>query len=261
MRLRGRVILITGASSGLGRAVATRLAARGGPKSGTRIAVLARRAGLLETLKEELERAGAEALALPGDALDPAFARDSVAEVVARWGRLDACLLNIGSGPTQDLRAVEVEDVLRVMRLNYDTLVHFLIPAAAAMKRQQEGGLIAHTNSLAGFVGLPLQGPYSAAKAAARVLMETAHLELRAHGIRTVTLCPGFIKTGTGRDAELRRPFELSEARAAREVIRAMERERAQTRFPGPLAALTRLARALPTSLREAALRRVLGVE
>ncbi len=260
MRLRGRVILITGASSGLGRAVATQLAARGGPGSGTRIAVLARREGLLEALRDEIERAGVEALALPGDALDPAFARDSVARIVARWGRLDACLLNIGSGPTQDLREVDVDAVLRVMQLNYDTLVHFLIPAAAVMKRQAEGGLIAHTNSLAGFVGLPLQGPYSAAKAAARVLMETAHLELRDHGVRTVTLCPGFIKTRTGRDEELNRPFEMSEQRAAREVIRAMERERAEALFPRPLAALTRLARALPSSLRESALRRVLGV-
>ena len=256
MRLSERVVLITGASSGLGRSVALALAHRG-----NRVAVVARRGPLLDTLAEEIRGYGSDPLPLVGDALDPEFAQSAVNAVLDRWGRLDACLLNIGHGPTQDLRTIDAAAASSIMRLNYDTLVNFFFPVAAVMKTQPEGGLIAHTNSLAGYLGIPLQGPYCAAKAAGRLFMETAQIELADQGVRAITICPGFIGTGTGNDEELERPFEVTVEQAADAIIRAMEREDPESAFPRRLYALTRVARWLPRTVRQAALRKVIGGE
>ena len=143
------------------------------------------------------------------------------------------------------------------MRLNYDVFVHYFVPLVERMKGQDGGGLIAHTNSLAGYLGLPSQGPYSAAKAAARIFMDAARVELAPHGIRAITICPGFVAAGSGDDAGVPRPFEISAEAAAREIVRAMTREVAQADFPRPTSAAVRFARALPRRLRERALGRL----
>lgn len=108
-------------------------------------------------------------------------------------------------------------DVSRIMALNDDALVNYVIPLIAQMGDQAHGGLIAHTNSLAGLMGIPRQGPYSAAKAAARTL--------------------------------------IGQHRAARHVIRAPEREPAQAYFPWATTALVRTLSVLPASVSSAALR------
>jgi len=115
--------------------------------------------------------------------------------------------------------------------------------------KQQGHGLIAHTNALAGFLGLPMQGPYSAAKAAGRILMDSCRIELKPFGLKFVSIYPGFVATERVQGDGIPSPFEISEVDAAKHVVRALEKEKADYLFPLMTANLIRLARILPKSL------------
>jgi short-subunit dehydrogenase len=152
---------------------------------------------------------------------------------------------------------VSVADVSRITALNYDVVVNYLIPLIAQMGSQRNGGLIAHTNSLAGLMGIPRQGPYSAAKAAARTLIDAARVELTPKGIRFTSIHPGFVATERISGDGLPKPFQISQERAACYVVRALEREPAQAYFPWPTAALVRVLRTLPTPVSSSVLRKL----
>ncbi|MDX3519985.1 SDR family NAD(P)-dependent oxidoreductase [Streptomyces scabiei] len=251
-RVTDRTVLIVGASSGIGAEVARRLAT-----DGNRLVLTARRAPELARVAQEVRAAGSACLDLVADALDPRAAAEVVAAGAAEFGTIDVALLNAGQGPDMSMDRVNVADVARIMALNYDTVVNYLVPLIDRMGSQAGGGLIAHTNSLAGLMGIPRQGPYSAAKAAARTLIDAARVELAPRGIRFTSLHPGFVATERISGDGLPKPFQISQERAARYVVRALEREPAQAYFPWPTAALVRTLRTLPTPVSAAVLRRL----
>ncbi|MFI1034748.1 SDR family NAD(P)-dependent oxidoreductase [Streptomyces sp. NPDC020951] len=253
-RIIDRTVLIVGASSGIGAEVARRLA-----PGGNRLVLTARRAPELAAVAQEVRAAGSDCLDIAADALDPQAAADVVAAAVTEYGSVDVALLNAGQGPDMSMDQVSVADMSRIMALNYDVVVNYLVPLIARMGSQRDGGLIAHTNSLAGLMGLPRQGPYSAAKSAARTLVDSARVELAPRGIRFTSIHPGFVATDRISGDGLPKPFQISQEQAARHVVRALEREPAQAYFPWPTAALVRTLRALPTPLSSAVLRRLAG--
>ena len=173
MDLEQKVILITGASSGIGKAVALALS-----HGHNRIVITARRKELLSEVAETIQKNGSEALAISGDALDEQQAASIVQQAAQRFGRIDIALLNIGAGPSLNIATAFPNDIKQNMRVNYDTMIDFFCPLVQQMKTQDSGGIIANTNSLAGFLGLPMQGQYSAAKAACRIFLDTARIEL-----------------------------------------------------------------------------------
>lgn len=251
-RITDRTVLVVGASSGIGAEVARRLA-----HHGNRLVITARRAPELASVAEEIRAAGSACLDIAADALDPGAASAVVAACVAEYGSVDIALLNAGQGPDMSMDQVTVADIARITALNYDVVVHYLVPLIAQMKTQREGGLIAHTNSLAGLMGIPRQGPYSAAKAAARTLIDTARVELAPHGIRFTSVHPGFVATDRVGADGLPKPFQVSQNRAARHVVRALEREPAQAYFPWTTTTLVRTLRTLPTPLSALILRKL----
>jgi short-subunit dehydrogenase len=250
-RLRHETILIVGASSGIGAQVARDVAGHG-----NRLVIVARRAGELAAVAADVRAAGSPCLDIVADALDPAAAAAVVARAVAEFGAVDVALLNVGQGPDMSMAEVDVADVARVMSVNYDVTVNYLVPLIAQLRRQG-GGLIAQTNSLAGLMGIPRQGPYSAAKAAVRVLIDAARVELSPEGIRFTSLYPGFVATARVSADGLPKPFQISERRAARHVVRALRREPADAAFPWPTATLVRLLRALPARVSGVLLRKL----
>ncbi|MET7891113.1 SDR family NAD(P)-dependent oxidoreductase [Streptomyces mirabilis] len=251
-RITDRTVLIVGASSGIGAEVARLLA-----PNGNRLVITARRAPELASVAKEIRAAGSACLDIAADALDPRAASAVVAACVAEYGSVGIALLNAGQGPDMSMDQVTVADIARITALNYDVVVHYLVPLIAQMKTQRAGGLIAHTNSLAGLMGVPRQGPYSAAKAAARTLIDTARVELAPHGIRFTSIHPGFVATDRVGADGLPKPFQVSQNRAARHVVRALEREPAQAYFPWTTTTLVRTLRALPTPLSALILRKL----
>ncbi|MET3423536.1 NAD(P)-dependent dehydrogenase (short-subunit alcohol dehydrogenase family) [Actinoplanes tereljensis] len=233
-------LLISGASSGIGREVALQAA-----RQGTTVLVLGRRAALLDELAAET---GGRCIPIPVDVSDTAAAQRAVDRAVEATGRIDAALLNVGAGPSFNLAGGTAAEILHTMDANYRVTVNMLVPLIAVMKRQRSG-LIVHTNSLAGVNGTPMQGPYSAAKAACRLLIDTARIELKPYGVRLMSVYPGFVATDRVSDDGLPKPFEISAADAAARILRAMRGRRPDVLFPAPTATLVRALRMLPKSV------------
>jgi len=250
MDFRNKVVLVVGASSGIGRTVALKLAA-----AGAFVTATARRVDRLASLEREVRARGGECFVIAADAEDEAAASGVVDKVVARHGRIDAVLLNAGGAPALDLSRMTAGEVKAYMRSNYDVVVNYLLPILAQMRRQGHG-LVAHTNSLAGLIATPLQGPYCAAKAAARLLIDTCRIEFAPFGVRFVTVYPGFVATEATAADGMPAPMEISEDRAAEEIMMAMRRERWDHLFPRATASLVRLLQIIPKRWAAAALGR-----
>jgi len=243
MNFDGKVALIVGASSGIGRALALRLASEG-----ARVVATARRKDKLDALVAEIVRQGGHGLALAADAQDPVAAERVVQEAARQFGRIDLVVLNAGGAPALDMRTMGACDVTAYMRSNYDVAVNYLFPVLQQMVRQG-GGLVAQTNSLAGFIGVPLQGPYSAAKAALRLLIDTCRVEFSPYGIKFVSVYPGFVATEAVANDGMPAPLQISEQGAVDRYIEALRRERLDDLFPFTMRWLVRLARVLPKRL------------
>jgi len=244
MELARKTVLITGASSGMGRALAVELARRGNA-----IIATARRESLLQALKAEIEAAGGRCLVVAADSVVTAEAQAVIQKGVEAFGPIDVAVLNAGGGKARSMARATAEQVLQEMRTNYDTFVNYLCPLIAQMK--ERGGTIAYTGSPAGFLGLPKSGPYSAAKAAGRILLDSARIELAKTPIKLVALYPGFTYTeGLEADAVPIKALIIHKDRAVKEMIRAIERGRSHHLFPKRIAVLIGLARLLPEPVR-----------
>lgn len=241
--LRGKTLLVAGASTGIGRHVALQAAARGAA-----LVVTARSGDLLDSLAESVRADGGTCLALVADGTDPAAVEAMLAAAEEQASPIDVALLNIGAGPAYHLATSTTADVLGAMRANYDITVNYLVPLVARMRARGEG-LIAHTNSLAGLLGVPMQGPYSAAKAATRILLDTYRVELKGNGVRFLSLYPGFVATDRTSNDGIPAPFEISEQECAARIVRALESRRTDVAFPWQTATLTRLLRIVPKPL------------
>jgi len=250
MRFENKVVLIVGASSGIGRVLARRLA-----DEGARVAVTARRRDRLEALAVEIAAGGGHCSVHAADAQDGDAAEAVVRACIAEHGRIDLLVLNAGGAPAIDMRCMQAAEVLAYMRSNYDVAVNYLFPVLKQM-RQQRDGVVAVTNSLAGFLGVPMQGPYSAAKGALRLLIDTCRIEFGPFGIRFVSVYPGFIATAATADDGMPAPLAMSEDRAVDHVLGAIRRERLDFAFPWPMAALVKLSQWLPKRLVVRILRR-----
>lgn len=243
MDFNRKVVLIVGASSGMGRGVALKLAGRG-----ALLAVTARRKDRLDSLVREITENGGTCVAFVADAEDEEAAASVVQQVVERYGRIDLCLLNAGGAPALDMRKMDAAAVKSYMRSNYDVVVNYLFPVLRKMM-EQRSGIVAHTNSLAGFLGVPLQGPYSAAKGAARLLIDTCRIEFASYGIKFISIYPGFVATEHTSNDGMPAPLEISEDRGVEYILEALQKEPMDFLFPPSMSRRTRLAAILPKSV------------
>lgn len=184
MKLHDRVVLVTGASSGLGLATARLLHAKGYRVYGTS--------------REPAREAGAAAhgfamLRMQVD--DDASVRAAVAEVVSREGRLDAVSNNAGFGICGAIEDTSPEEAHAQLETNFFGL-HRVVRAVLPQMRQQRYGYLVNTSSLAGLIGLPFQAFYSASKFAVEGYSEALRMEVRTFGIRVALIEPGDFKTG-----------------------------------------------------------------
>ena len=195
LRLDGKNALVTGASSGLGWRFATALAA-----AGARVAVAARRADRLETLKAEIERAGGRAHAVTLDVTDVASVRAGVAAAAAALGPLDLLVNNSGVSVTKRAGDVEEADYDFVMDTNAKGAFFVAQAAGRAMIAAKRPGRIINIASAAGLRALGQLSVYCMSKAAVIQMTRALALEWGRHGINVNALCPGYIETEINRD-------------------------------------------------------------
>lgn len=191
MELEGKVALITGAGSGIGRASAAALA-----RAGASVALLSHTAGEIEDAAEEIRAAGGQAVALTADVSDEAAMQQAVTQLVNQFGQLDIVVANAGINgvwaPIDDLKPEEFDKTIAVnLRGTYLTL-HFTVPH---LKKQ--GGAIVIVSSINGNRTFTSPGAtaYSATKAAQVAITQQLALELGRHRVRVNAVCPGQIET------------------------------------------------------------------
>jgi short-subunit dehydrogenase len=233
-----RRIVITGASAGIGEALARHYAA-----PDTVIGLIARRRDPMQVL----------AAALPGrceiyalDITDGAAVERAAREFCARHGSPDLVIANAGiSIGTHGDEPADVDKLRRVLEVNVVGLAATLAAFAPAMRAAGRGTLCGIA-SVAGFRGLPGAGAYSASKAAAIKWLESLRAELAGSGVSVVTICPGYIDTPMTRVNRYRMPFLLSAEEAARRFARAIAARRRLVVIPWQMALVSALLRLAP---------------
>jgi NADP-dependent 3-hydroxy acid dehydrogenase YdfG len=179
-----RVIAITGASAGIGKATALRLA-----RDGAAIAICARRADRLESVAAEIAAAGGQALAVPADVTRAADMEAFVARTVERFGRLDVVLCNAGFGIAGAIDEIAPDQAQKLMDVNYMGTYHATW-AALPIFRKQRSGHVVMVSSIVGKRGVPFMGAYSATKFAQVGLAECLRAELLGTGIHVSVVFP-----------------------------------------------------------------------
>jgi NAD(P)-dependent dehydrogenase (short-subunit alcohol dehydrogenase family) len=195
MKLKDKVALITGGSSGIGRAAAVAMA-----REGAKVALTARRAERCQEAVDEIERMGGEALALPGDVADAEHVEALVAATVERWGRLDIVVPNAGINgvlaPIEDITPEEWDQTQNINVRGTFLTVKYAIPHL----RAAGGGSIVVVSSVNGnriFSNFGFTS-YSCSKAAQVTFAKMAAVELAQWAIRINVVCPGWTKTSIG---------------------------------------------------------------
>ena len=257
--LTDQVALITGGSRGLGLALARELA-----DEGCRLAICARDESELERARTELEQAGAEVLAVPCDVADRAQVEAMVEAVTARFGRIDVLVNNAGIIVVAPLGRLSHADFERLMAINFWGVVNPTLAVLPRM-RAQGGGRIANITSIGGKISVPHLLPYNCAKFAALGFSEGLRAELANDGISVTTIVPGLMRTGSylraefggdqegeyrwfGLGASAPFPVTVSADRAARGIVRAVKRGKAEYTFPLSAVVATRLNGVAPAA-------------
>lgn len=254
---RGRVALVTGASSGIGAATARVLA-----DAGLRVAVCARRKDRLEHLAAELIARGSEATAHAVDVTDALAVRAMVDEVTARWGRLDVLVNNAGRGLAAAFEQTTAEELRALLELNVVAVLGATQAALPIMRRQGSGHII-NISSVVGRRSVPYRAAYSATKFALGALSEALRVELTGTGIRVTLVYPITTLQTEFVEAEVRKvpwrrmgPAQSAE-RVARSILRCVRRPRPEVYPYWPLRILAVLNVIAP-GLVDRGMRRVL---
>jgi len=237
-----RHVLITGASSGLGEALALAYA-----ETGVRLALSGRDAVRLERVAFACRERGARVASAAVDATD-ADAMRSWIETQDEALPLDLAIANAGISGGTSGAGDSVEQVRRIFATNVAGVVNTIEPAAKRMVARGRGHL-ALMSSLASFRGFPGSAAYCASKAAVRLYGEGLAAELRSRGVAVSVICPGYVRTRMTAVNRFYMPFLMDAERAAEIMKRGLERRRARIAFPWRLYALVRLLAALPPGL------------
>lgn len=188
--LDGAVAVVTGASRGLGRAIAEELA-RGGAKV---VVNYSRSKEPAEELVNELTEGGSEAVAIQADVSDAEQAQRLIDESIEKFGRIDVLVNNAGINRDKTLKKLSVEDWDTVVQTDLNS-AFYTVHAALPQLMEQESGCIINMSSFVGEAGNIGQANYAAAKAGLLGFTKTAAQELARYGITVNALCPGFIET------------------------------------------------------------------
>jgi short-subunit dehydrogenase len=185
----GVTAVVTGASSGIGRLLALRFS-----QAGARVALVARRADRLQTLAAEITQHGREALVLQCDVADRGQVVAAAQQALERFGSIDLLVNNAGYGHHRSFLTWDVDDIERMIRVNYLGSVYWTKALLPHMVDRQRGWIV-FIASVAGKLGVPEESAYAASKFAMVGLAEALSIEVEDAGVHVLTVCPGTIRT------------------------------------------------------------------
>jgi short-subunit dehydrogenase len=238
--LAGKVALVTGASSGIGRELARRLAAEG-----CKVGVVARREAPLRELAAQIASAGGAAAVAVADVGAREQVEAAFAAVRSQLGPIDLVVANAGVGRPTLHSPVNVADIEETFRINLMGVVYTLSAALPEMLARKGGHLVA-ISSLAGYRGLPAESAYCASKAAVNVYVDGLRIHLRGTGVRATTICPGFVTTPMTEANKFHMPQLMTAEYAAKKMVGAIKAGKKVYNFPWRLHMMVKLSRWLP---------------
>jgi NAD(P)-dependent dehydrogenase (short-subunit alcohol dehydrogenase family) len=238
-------VWISGASSGIGRALAVELARRG-----ANLAIFARRVDALDETRRAILAANPESRVIlqPGDAGKRSSVVDSVHaadDAFGALGGLDTVILNAGIGDSLFPDRFDAELIERVFRVNLLGAV-WGIEAVLPRFLERGHGRIVGVSSIGAVRGFPTAAPYCASKAALTTFLESLRIDLRGRGVTVTTVSPGFVKTPLTDRNRFPMPFIVSSDEAARRIANGIERGKREIAFPRRLTIPMKLLRCLP---------------
>ena len=241
---KGKVVFLTGASSGIGEGIALAIA-----KKGAVLGLLARREDVLNELAERCESAGGRARIFACDVTDSNAVHVSAAKLRDEFGRIDILICNAGvSGNDPETRNYDPAGVRRVIDVNLIGAVNAIHAVVPDMLERGSGQLVA-ISSLAGIRGLRKSAAYSASKASMTAFFESVRLDVQDQGIAVTIIQPGFIKTPLTAGRTHRMPYLMELDDAIPLFLNAIERKKKFASFPWQLASLVRAGKIFPAWL------------
>lgn len=236
-----KVVMITGASSGIGKGLALDLIGRG-----ARVGLLARRQNLLDEIVNSTRVRGGKAFAVAADVRDADAMKAAADRLRAQLGPIDILVANAGIGTSNHISQLDPIHVANVISINVLGAANSLAAVVPRMVERGKGQLVA-ISSLAAYRGLPKSAAYCASKAAMSAYFESVRIDLRGTGVGVTIIHPGFIKTPltAGRDAKMPYLMELDDA--IPKIVSAIEKGKKSVAFPWQLATVVRAGMLMPT--------------
>ena len=241
---KGKIILLTGASSGIGEALAYEMA-----KRGAIVGLLARREEKLKIIRDKIENNGGKARYFATDVREKEAVFDAAERLRDEFGKIDLLIANAGiGGNNKETRDFKAEAVTKVIEINLIGAVNSVAAVVPQMLEQKSGQIVA-VSSLAGFRGLPKSAAYSASKAGMTAFFESLRLDVQHNGIDVTIIQPGFIKTPLTSARANKMPFIMELKDSIPYFISAIEKRKKFAAFPWQLATIVRSARIFPAWL------------
>lgn len=229
MDIHGKVVIITGASLGIGRATAIVFA-----EAGAKLALVARSTENLAKVTDEVWQKGAEAIAIVADVSDKAEVERMIAETYQKFGRIDVLINNAGRGVDGSVAMLNNDNFREIVELNLFGPL-YAMQAVVPKMRENGGGVIINVSSMVTKLRIPTIGGYAATKAALDMLSQTARIELASDNIKVGTVYPGQTETEFGknvlREANYQRPPRMQQGKpdtaekVARKILEAVQKE------------------------------------
>ena len=242
---KNKIVWLTGASSGIGEAVAFELARRG-----ARVVITARREEILNEMVSKLGGDAGSFVPKPGDVEDLPRMRAIVEETERELGPISILIANAGTHRFTETDKFDSADYLALMRTNFGGTLHCIEAVLPAMTKRKAGQIVG-VASLAGYRGLPRAAAYGASKAALINFLESIRIHLARNGIRVSIVNPGFVKTPLTDKNDFPMPFLMSSADAARVMCNSIALQKREIAFPFLFSQIMKLVRFLPSVLHE----------
>jgi NAD(P)-dependent dehydrogenase (short-subunit alcohol dehydrogenase family) len=237
------IVWISGASSGIGRALALKLAGEG-----YKVAVTARNHQKLAELQSEANGLSGSIIVLDGDVTNAEDMEHVLASIEYEHGALAMAIFNAGVYVPVHAEELHLADFEKTFAVNLSGVVNCLVPAVRHMKSKGQGQ-IAIVSSVTGYGGLPTSAAYGASKAALINMAESLKFDLDKMGIRIQIICPGFVDTPATRKNEFPMPALVSPEKAADQIAAGLKSRHFEITFPKRFTYMLKLLRMLPYGL------------
>ena len=245
MNFNGKSILITGASSGIGKALTKELS-----YYNCRLFLAARRKILLDEIADNLSKTNSNIFTFECDVSEKQSVSDLFNQIKNKTDFIDIAILNAGVGHNMKVENFDSKYAWQIFGTNVLGLIYCIEQLLPDYLREKRG-TIAGVSSLADNRGFSESGFYCASKAAATIYLDGLRVELRSHGVKVITIKPGFVKTPMTDKNDFKMPLLMPVEKSAKIILRGLEKEKSIIQFPLPLVIGSKLVGALPTFIYE----------